>query len=120
MSERNDQKRRALVAEDDGCLRMLLEELLTRAGFGVTLVEDGKQALEKLGQEEFDVLITDVQMPRMGGWELLQSLDVGKTPSKVIVMSGNPYLLHRTGKKRPVSLLHKPFTNTDLLEMVNN
>ena len=120
MSNGLRRKRRALVAEDDGCLRLLLEELLTRAGFGVTSVEDGQRALEELGKENFDVLITDVQMPRMGGWELLQSLDVNKRPAKVIVMSGNPFLLRNNREVRPVVTLNKPFNNTEFLTMVSN
>ncbi len=120
MSSKCERKRRALVAEDDGCLRLLIEELLTRAGFGVTAVENGEKALEKLDKEDFDVLITDVQMPRMSGWELLNSLDVAKTPSKVIVMSGNPYLLQTSSGEKPVVMLHKPFNNNEFLDVVCN
>ncbi len=120
MSSNCGKKRRALVAEDDGCLRLLIEELLTRAGFGVTSVEDGKRALEELDKESFDILITDVQMPRMSGWELLKSLDVSKTPSKVIVMSGNPFLLQGGCMEKPVVMLHKPFNNSEFLDMVCN
>lgn len=120
MSLKCGKKRRALVAEDDGCLRLLIEELLTRAGFGVTSVENGEKALEKLDKEDFDVLITDVQMPRMGGWELLKSLDVNRTPSKVIVMSGNPFLLETGCREKPVVMLHKPFNNSEFLDMVCN
>ncbi len=120
MSLECERKRRALVAEDDGCLRLLIEELLTRAGFGVTSVENGEMALKKLDEENFDVLITDVQMPRMNGWELLRSLDVSKTPSKVIVMSGNPYLLESECREKPVEMLHKPFNNSEFLDMVCN
>ncbi|WP_097302575.1 ATP-binding protein [Pseudomonas chlororaphis] len=59
-----------LVAEDNAFSRLTLEEQLLVLGHRVTLVEDGQQAWETWQASEFDVLITDSQMPRLGGYDL--------------------------------------------------
>ncbi|AIS14129.1 chemotaxis protein CheY [Pseudomonas chlororaphis subsp. aurantiaca] len=59
-----------LVAEDNAFSRLTLEEQLLVLGHRVTLVEDGQVALEAWQAAEYDVLITDSQMPRLGGYDL--------------------------------------------------
>ncbi|MGE7957817.1 ATP-binding protein [Pseudomonas sp. NPDC089530] len=61
---------RVLVAEDNAFSRLTLEEQLLVLGHRVTLAEDGQAALEAWQAAEYDVLITDSQMPRLGGYDL--------------------------------------------------
>ena len=61
---------RILVAEDDAVSRLTIQGLLQRLGHEVVCVENGKLALDKLGQEEFDCVLSDIQMPVMDGTEL--------------------------------------------------
>ncbi|MCL2549112.1 MAG: ATP-binding protein, partial [Symbiobacteriaceae bacterium] len=58
---------RVLVAEDNNINQMIIEELLSNAGIGVTLVDNGLRAIERLHQESFDIILMDVQMPEMDG-----------------------------------------------------
>lgn len=65
---------RILVAEDDHELRQLFSRVLTRNGYSVKGVENGKEALEALDHEFFDLIISDIMMPVMDGYELVRAL----------------------------------------------
>ena len=64
---------RVLVAEDDVAVRAFVTRSLTHAGFSVTDVEDGQQALQALEIERFDLLIADIVMPVVDGIALALS-----------------------------------------------
>jgi chemotaxis protein histidine kinase CheA len=64
--------RRVLLVDDSLTLRASLEHALTKAGYAVQLAGDGVAALELLEGAEFDAIVSDVQMPRMDGWQLLE------------------------------------------------
>lgn len=63
-----------LIAEDDKELRRLFERVLTKDGYSVTGVSDGKEALAALEESYFDVIISDIMMPEMDGHELVKRL----------------------------------------------
>ena len=65
---------RILLAEDSTFYRNLLSSYLEAAGFEVVAAEDGQQAWEKLQTEPFDLLITDIEMPNMDGFELTKQV----------------------------------------------
>jgi signal transduction histidine kinase/DNA-binding NarL/FixJ family response regulator len=64
----------ALVADDHAVNRLLASKLLEQLGFSVTLVEDGQQAIEAVLQRKFDVILMDIQMPQMNGWQATHEL----------------------------------------------
>ncbi|WP_420394153.1 cell cycle two-component system response regulator CpdR [Acuticoccus sp.] len=61
---------RILLAEDDEDMRRFLHRALERAGYDVVSVEDGELAYERLREEPFSLLLTDIVMPNMNGIEL--------------------------------------------------
>lgn len=63
--------KRILVVDDDLSLRTILEETLSTAGFKVKIAKDGKSALEFLGEDQFDLVISDLMMPGMTGIEFM-------------------------------------------------
>jgi PAS domain S-box-containing protein len=63
------QKLRILVAEDNRINQIVVERLLQARGHSITIVDNGREALEILERESFDLLITDVQMPEVDGYE---------------------------------------------------
>jgi CheY-like chemotaxis protein/HPt (histidine-containing phosphotransfer) domain-containing protein len=65
---------RILVAEDNPVNQKLATKILQKMGHRVTVVGDGKKAVETLGQETFDLVMMDVQMPVMGGFEATQTI----------------------------------------------
>ncbi len=68
------QRERILVADDSPAIRHLVADSLARQGFALQIAEDGQQALEKLRAQKFDMLITDYDMPRMTGFELVHAM----------------------------------------------
>ena len=65
---------RILIAEDDGELRHLFEHVLARNGYEVIGVDNGQKALNALRSDYFDLVISDIMMPVMDGYELVRSL----------------------------------------------
>ena len=63
-----------MVADDEAVIRKVLFDLLTGAGFKVTLARDGMESLERMAHHCFDLLITDVNMPRLDGLGLLRQM----------------------------------------------
>lgn len=69
-----------LIAEDDAELRQLFSHVLTKNGYGVTGVDNGKKALDALTNDYYDMVISDIMMPVMDGYELVRSLrEINKT-----------------------------------------
>lgn len=75
-----------LIAEDDRELRQLFSHVLTKNGYAVKGVSNGKEALDALDNDYFDLIITDIMMPIMDGYNLVQQLrDAGNiTPVLMI------------------------------------
>lgn len=63
-----------LIAEDDRELRQLFQHVLVKNGYSVTGVSDGKEALQELEKGYYDIVISDVMMPVMDGYELVRAL----------------------------------------------
>jgi DNA-binding NtrC family response regulator len=78
-----------LIAEDEDGLRMLLERQLTRSGYTVSTAQDGQAALEALLREPFDLVISDMKMPRLDGMGLLREAQERHLPIDFVVLTGH-------------------------------
>ncbi len=110
---------RILIVEDHTPTRMAMSRLIRQAGADVTTARDGEEALGYLLTQFFDVLLTDLRMPKMDGFELLnqcQSLPERHRPRRVIAISGEYESSALNG--RPIQFLAKPFNIDGLLEML--
>ncbi len=113
--------RRALVADDEAALRKLLHRLLTRRGFAVDVAEDGAQASAMIEAHRYDIILCDVQMPRMTGTQLYEYLRRRQPhlASAFVLISGD--ILNGTlqgfVESAQIPLLSKPFgaKNLDLV-----
>ena len=65
---------RVLVAEDDEPNQQVFRVMLERRGYSVRIAANGRQALAALDEETFDLLLLDVRMPEMDGWQVVKSL----------------------------------------------
>jgi two-component system, NtrC family, response regulator AtoC len=85
-------KARILIAEDDDLTLELLATVLRGAGHEVTAVADGRDALDALARESFDLVVADVQMPRASGLEILDALNERSpgTPLILVTAYANP------------------------------
>ncbi|MDP1836728.1 MAG: response regulator [Chlamydiales bacterium] len=72
--QQNAPKKRVLIAEDSITTRLLLKNILESAGYIVHAVSDGQDAYEALQKEPYDLLLTDVDMPRMDGFSLTEKV----------------------------------------------
>lgn len=79
---------RILVVDDDRLIRKYLGDILKKRDFHVESAEDGAKALALFGEKRFDVVVTDLIMPRMGGLGLLAELKERCLDVAVIVMTG--------------------------------
>ena len=74
---------RLLVVEDDTNVRDFCVRLLRMNGYQVVAAENGRVALDRLGENQFDLVFTDLQMPEMGGIELLHRLRTPRSRRRV-------------------------------------
>ena len=77
-----------LVVDDDAATRQGLCALLLNAGFSTEPAGDGAEALEKIGRHPYPVVLLDMQLPGIGGLDVLARCVGCSTPSKVVVMTG--------------------------------
>ena len=108
---------RILFAEDSESMRYCVQAHLERAGYKVTTVQDGQAAWEELQTREYDLLITDHEMPRMTGRELVKRLRLAGVPLPVIVVSADvpAFTAGNVDLPRLSATLQKPFEIHDLL-----
>lgn len=78
---------RILVAEDDIQLRQLFCRVLTRSGFSPLPVSDGQEALELLETEYVDLIVSDIMMPRLDGYRLVQTLRERGSQTPVLMIT---------------------------------
>lgn len=109
-----------LVADDEAIIRKVLFEVLSGEGFRVTLAKDGQESLEQMAHHSFDLLITDINMPRLDGIGLLRRMKKDGRREKVILMTGSPKADSYNEKdlQSVFSLVQKPFRIQGLLSAV--
>jgi DNA-binding NtrC family response regulator len=109
-----------MVVDDEAGIRALLSDALMQEGYSVTLAEDGMDSLRQMGKRRYDLLITDINMPKLNGLELIRMMKKRGRREKVILISGEPVdniLLNK--ESMPVfAQLKKPFTMDHLLKTV--
>ena len=76
-----------LIAEDDRELRQLFQHVLIKNGYSVKGVSNGKEALDAIEQDYFDLIISDIMMPEMDGYELVHSLREANDNTPVMMIT---------------------------------
>lgn len=76
-----------LVVDDEQSLREVLSIMLKRAGYAVTSVSDGEAAIEQLQKEIFDLVITDLRMPKVDGMEVLRAVKSASPETVVLIIT---------------------------------
>jgi CheY-like chemotaxis protein len=79
-----------LVIDDNESIRHFIAELLEAAGHSVSLADDGEAAAQHYRARSFDLVITDLEMPRRGGLEVIEELKGDFPQCKVIAVTGAP------------------------------
>jgi putative two-component system response regulator len=105
-----------LVVDDDENIRLLFERAMKKAGYDCTVTANGEQALEVMGRESFDVVVSDIDMPGMDGIELSKKI-LEKFSSDIIVMTGKvqSYHYHEIINIGASDFVEKPFAIQELI-----
>ncbi len=112
--------RKILVVDDESSIRCLLTDVLSEKGFEVTEAKDGQDSLEKMAISNFDLVITDIHMPRLDGIAMLKQMEKAGRKEKVIIMTANPSdkRILCADMSRVVTQLLKPFRIDNFLDVV--
>lgn len=113
-------EKRILVVDDDDAIRALLRTVLRRRGFAVDTARNGVEALEQLGASRYALIVLDLMMPRMSGYELVEQLQTQSmmTRPRVLILTAGL-------ESRPfdssvvIGTMHKPFDVELLLDTVS-
>ena len=111
---------RILVVDDETAIRRMVTGTLVNSGYYVDAAEDGADAWEALQVKRYDLLITDNNMPKMSGVELLQRLHATRMELPVIMATGTlpkEEFIRHPGLE-PAAVLLKPYSISELLETV--
>lgn len=106
-----------LVVDDDESTRAGLRALLQEEGYQVETAAGGEEALAIVTDQPPDVVLVDVLMPQMSGWEFQDRLRWGGHTMPVIFMSAN-HELRRTALRRADGYLPKPFDSVLLIQTI--
>lgn len=114
-------RRKILLIDDDASLRRVTEYSLQSAGFHVICAADGKQGLTAFHEDHPEVVITDIQMPGMSGYEVLQHIKMERPETLVIVVTAYSSVEKAVDamKQGAYDYLSKPFSRDELLLVVN-
>lgn len=112
--------RRILLAEDDDAMRGFLERALEKAGYSVVSFGNGADAYERLKEEPFTLLLTDIVMPKMDGIELARRASELDPELKIMFITGFAAVTLNMDSRAPkdVRVLSKPFHLKDLVREV--
>ncbi|HOD66817.1 MAG TPA: response regulator [candidate division Zixibacteria bacterium] len=113
----NTAKTTILVVDDEPAIRQILLRSLSSAGFDTTTATDGADALLKMAQQPFDIVITDITMPHMDGVALLGEIRSRFPDTKVIFITGQRLaLMDKAVREADVDgLISKPFRNHEIV-----
>lgn len=115
---------RVLLVDDEDAIREMLDLLLKRRGLQVVQASDGVEAMRLYREQEFDLVITDLIMPRKEGIETILEIRAMKRPIRIIAISGGGRVdqsmhLHLAGSVGADRVVSKPFLPVDFLKVVD-
>ena len=102
---------KVLVVDDEPAIRALVAKIVERAGHPVDTARDGAEAIEKLDQTDYAVVVLDLMMPNIDGYGLIQHLKgrEGVKPAVIVVSAGDSAALRQLDGAMVHSILRKPF-----------
>jgi DNA-binding response OmpR family regulator len=111
-------KKRVLIVDDDVSIRESLKKVLHDSGHDVLLAEDGEAAVKLLTNQKVDLLILDLEMPRLDGWDVFEGVRSRCPSLPVIMITGLITQLETRHIPGLDALLEKPIEVTVLLKKI--
>jgi len=111
-----------LIVEDDAATAWALEQSLSDEGYAITSVDSAEKALAALREQSFELVITDLRLPRMDGLELVRRVQARKSKAPVIVVTayGNEETQRRLAESGVHASFEKPFQMDRLRKSVES
>jgi two-component system phosphate regulon response regulator OmpR len=107
-----------LVADDDPGIRRMIQRLLEQEGYNVRTAADGAQAWKQLQSERHDLLVLDLNMPVMSGWEVYDRIEKAGLRLPIVVITAGETVERVQRDLNGAEVLGKPFELTELLDCV--
>jgi DNA-binding NtrC family response regulator len=113
-------KNKILVVDDEDALRTVLSAELEGEGYQVTTAADGQEAINVLTSSGFDLILLDIKMPNVDGFEVLKFVKEKHPKTKVIMLTGFADLKNAIESKKlgAEDFVSKPYDLVDLLTTV--
>jgi CheY-like chemotaxis protein len=115
-------KKRVLICDDDPVILRLLQVNLELEGYDVVLAHHGEEAVEVATAEQPDLIILDIMMPRLDGYQTMEKLKVGESTSDIPVLflsaKAQASDIEQGHEKGVAGYLTKPFDPSELLEVI--
>ena len=112
---------RILAIDDSRTIRELVKAALGQAGFEVTTAGDGEEGVETFRESRFDTVITDINMPRLDGFGVIEAIRGGTTnrrvPILVLTTESGAELKDRARKAGATGWIVKPFDDRELVDV---
>ena len=117
----SNEKMSVLVVDDEEIIRNFLQEVLSEE-YNVSLASDGDEAIEQMRHYQYDLIITDIKMPRVSGEEVVKFARDNDLDSKIIVISGfsSLYTVSQSINNGACAFLSKPFSIKELMQTISN
>jgi len=111
-----DQKLNIMVVDDEAIVGKRLKPTLERDGYEVETFGDGTSALDRIGQKDFDIIVTDVRMDDVDGMQILEHVKRHSPRTKIIIITGYATvdLAREALVKGAFDFIAKPFKPADL------
>ena len=113
-------KNKILVVDDEEALRTVLSTELEGEGYQVNTAADGEEAIKILGSQQFHLILLDIKMPNVDGFEVLKYVKQHQPSTKVIMLTGFADLKNAIESKKlgAEDFVSKPYDLVDLLTTV--
>ena len=109
-----------LIVDDEEVMRGLLQKILHREGYNVVIANDGADAVDILKNQDVDIIISDIKMPNMNGFELLQHVKNNLNNISIIMMTafGDSYTVKDALLLGADEYITKPFKSFEITLVV--
>lgn len=111
-----------LIVDDQPGIRLLLKDVFTSEGYEVRTAKTGQEALDKIQNSTFHLIILDYRLPILNGKEVIAQMERNNILTPVILMSGSMESLNREliSDRKAVELVAKPFNIKEISELVHS
>jgi len=110
-----------LVVDDEAAIRALVAKIIERAGFDVETARDGREAIDKLADADYDVLVIDLMMPNIDGYGVVDYLRErgGHQPAVILITAADSAAVRKMDGALVHSVLRKPFDIDVLADLIS-